>query len=172
MCATIFVIGSTVGNTEHYKDTEYPITPHFSFEQAQEMIDSGVISIQSHTYDMHQWADYESGRARQNILRWEDESEEDYRNALTEDCEKERQAILDNTTESSVHVLAYPGGANDILAQETLQENGFDVTFTITPGCNTLVRGIPQSLIGMKRYNICESVSVDQVLEWVSAARG
>lgn len=172
MCATIFVIGSTVGNTEHYKDTEYPITPHFSFEQAQEMIDSGVISIQSHTYDMHQWADYESGRARQNILRWEDESEEDYRKALTEDCEKERQAILDNTTESSVHVLAYPGGANDILAQETLQENGFDVTFTITPGCNTLVRGIPQSLIGMKRYNICESVSVDQVLEWVSAARG
>ena len=62
--------------------------------------------------------------------------------------------------------------AATLIYKETLQENGFDVTFTITPGCNTLVRGIPQSLIGMKRYNICESVSVDQVLEWVSAARG
>ena len=55
MVATIFVIGSTVGDTEHYKDTDYPITPHFSCEQAKEMVDSGVISIQSHTYDMHQW---------------------------------------------------------------------------------------------------------------------
>ena len=28
MKATIFVIGATMGNTEHYKDTDYPITPH------------------------------------------------------------------------------------------------------------------------------------------------
>lgn len=171
MCATIFVIGSTVGNTENYKDTNYPITPHFSYAQAQEMIDSGVISIQTHTYDMHQWADYESGKARENILRWDGESESSYRNVLTADCLKARAAILDNTTETSVHILAFPGGLSDALAQVTLMENGFDVTFSTVSGCNTLLRGIPQCLIAMKRYNICDAVSVEQLLNWVSLAR-
>ena len=59
MKATFFAIGATVGNTEHYKDTEFPITPHYSYEQAKEMSDSGLVSIQSHTFDMHQWAPYE-----------------------------------------------------------------------------------------------------------------
>ena len=38
MVATIFMVGSTTGNTEHYKDTAYPITPHFSYEQGAEMV--------------------------------------------------------------------------------------------------------------------------------------
>lgn len=49
MKATIFAIGATMGNTEHYKDTNYPIIPHFSARQAREMADSDLISIQSHT---------------------------------------------------------------------------------------------------------------------------
>ena len=84
MKATFFAIGATVGNTEHYKDTEFPITPHYSYEQAKEMSDSGLVSIQSHTFDMHQWAPYEPGdRVRNNILRWKDETEEEYTEALT-----------------------------------------------------------------------------------------
>lgn len=43
MKATFFAIGATVGNTEHYKDTEFPITPHYSYEQAKEMSDSGLV---------------------------------------------------------------------------------------------------------------------------------
>lgn len=53
MKATIFIVGSSVGCNGTYKDTEYKSMPHFTYEQAQEMIDSGLISIQSHTYDMH-----------------------------------------------------------------------------------------------------------------------
>lgn len=41
MVATIFMVGATTGNTEHYKDTAYPITPHFSYEQGAEMVASG-----------------------------------------------------------------------------------------------------------------------------------
>lgn len=59
MKATIFVIGSSVGHTERYKDTEYPITPHFTWEQGREMVRSGTVDLQCHTYDMHQWAPYE-----------------------------------------------------------------------------------------------------------------
>lgn len=172
MKATIFVIGSTVGNTEHYKDTDYPITPHFTWEQAREMVDSGIISIQSHTYDMHQWAPYESGQARENILRWEGESEDAYRQVLSQDCGLIREAITQGTGEDQVHVLAYPNGQLDTLAQVTLLENGFDILFTTQASCNTLLKGQPQSLLGLGRYNMNQTVSVEQTLEWASDARG
>lgn len=173
MKATIFVIGSTIGNTEHYKDTDYPITPHFSYEQGAEMVASGVISIQSHTYDMHQWAPYEdSDQPRENILALEGESEEDYRSLLSADCQKIRQVIQEGMGEASVHVMAYPSGQFDTLSQVTLLENGFDITFTTQVGSNTLIKGQPQSLLGLHRYNMNESVSVEQMLEWISPARG
>lgn len=173
MKATIFVIGSTIGNTEHYKDTDYPITPHFSYEQGAEMVASGVISIQSHTYDMHQWAPYEdSDQPRENILALEGESDEDYRSLLSADCQKIRQVIQEGMGEASVHVMAYPSGQFDTLSQVTLLENGFDITFTTQVGSNTLIKGQPQSLLGLHRYNMNESVSVEQMLEWVSPARG
>lgn len=172
LAATIFAIGSTAGDTEHYKDTEHPITPHFSWEQGAEMVDSGVISIQSHTYDMHQWAPYEEGKARENILPWEGESEEAYRQALSEDCSLIRQAILSGTGEDTVRSMAYPGGYFDDLAQVTLLENGFDITFSTIEGCNTLVKGQPQTLLGLCRYNVNQTVSVEQLLEWVAPARG
>ena len=169
--ATVFVIGATVGCTEHYKDTDYPITPHFSWEQAAEMVASGVISVQSHTFDMHQWAPFEAGRARESILRFEDESEADYRAALAADCEKMAGAIPAATGERA-HVLAYPNGLWDSLAQVTVLEHGIDVTFDTEFGSNTIIRGLPQSLYGLNRFTMNESVSVETMLEWVSTARG
>ncbi len=54
MKATIFAIGVSIGK-DTYKDTDHAMTPHFGAAEMQEMVDSGLISIQSHTYDMHQW---------------------------------------------------------------------------------------------------------------------
>ena len=172
MPATIFIVGATVGNTEHYKDTDHPITPHFSYEQGAEMVSSGLISIQSHTYDMHQWAPYETGRAREDILRWDGEGEAEYRQTLAADCRTIRAAIQEGVGEPSVHVMAYPSGRWDNLAQVTLLENGFDTTFTTQPGDNVLVKGLAQSLLGLRRYTISQAVSTEQLLEWVSGARG
>lgn len=173
MVATFFMVGSTTGNTDHYKDTSHPITPHFSFAQGAEMVASGTISLQSHTYDMHQWAPYEStDQPRENILPLAGESEEAYRAVLAEDCQKIRQAIEEGTGEERVHVLAYPSGRYNTLAQVSLLENGFDITFTTEVGTNTLIKGQPQSLLGLHRYNMNEAVSVTQMMSWVSPARG
>lgn len=97
MKATIFAIGVSFG-TDHYKDTDYAITPHFGAAEAAEMTASGLISIQSHTYDMHQWPPYETGSAvRENILQLSSESEEAYVQALTEDFTRSR-ALLEDAT--------------------------------------------------------------------------
>lgn len=169
MCATIFVVGATVGQTEHYKDTTFPITPHFSYAQAAEMVSSGTISIQSHTYDMHQWADFETGRARENILRWPDEDETAYREILSADAQQIRAEIQRGTGENNVHVLAFPSGQSDTLAQAILLENGFDITFTTVPGSNTIVRGLPQSLLGLHRYTVHQEVSVESLLNMLQS---
>ena len=173
MKATIFVIGATMGNTEHYKDTDYPITPHFSAQQAREMVASGLISIQSHTYDMHQCKAFEgTGTARETILPLDGESEADYRAALTEDCQQMRRLLEKSIGETNIHVLSYPGGYYNTLAQVTLLENGFDMTFTTEMVSSTLLKGLPQSLLDLGRYNINQAVSVEQLLAWVSSARG
>ncbi len=60
MVATIFMVGATTEIPSTTKTPRTPLPPHFSYEQGAEMVASGVISLQSHTYDMHQWGPYEA----------------------------------------------------------------------------------------------------------------
>ena len=166
MKATIFAIGVSFG-TDHYKDTDYAITPHFGAAEAAEMTASGLISIQSHTYDMHQWPPYETGSAvRENILQLSSESEEAYVQALTEDFTRSR-ALLEGATGQPVDVLAYPAGQYSTLAQVTLQSLGVHVTPSTNPGINTVVKGLPQTLYAMLRFGITEDVSPEALLDMI-----
>lgn len=166
MKATIFAVGVSFG-TDHYKDTDYAITPHFGAAEAAEMTASGLISIQSHTYDMHQWPPYETGSAvRENILQLSSESEEAYVQALTEDFTRSR-ALLEDATGRPVDVLAYPAGQYSTLAQVTLQSLGVHVTLSTNPGVNTVVKGLPQTLYAMLRFGITEDVSPEALLNMI-----
>ena len=166
MKATIFAIGVSFG-TDHYKDTDYAITPHFGAAEAAEMTASGLISIQSHTYDMHQWPPYETGSAvRENILQLSSESEEAYVQALTEDFTRSR-ALLEDATGRPVDVLAYPAGQYSTLTQVTLQSLGVHVTLSTNPGVNTVVKGLPQTLYAMLRFGITEDVSPEALLDMI-----
>lgn len=166
MKATIFAVGVSFG-TDHYKDTDYAITPHFGAAEAAEMTASGLISIQSHTYDMHQWPPYETGSAvRENILQLSSESEEAYVQALTEDFTRSR-ALLEDATGRPVDVLAYPAGQYSTLAQVTLQSLGVHVTLSTIPGVNTVVKGLPQTLYAMLRFGITEDVSPEALLDMI-----
>ena len=166
MKATIFAVGVSFG-TDHYKDTDYAITPHFGAAEAAEMTASGLISIQSHTYDMHQWPPYETGSAvRENILQLSSESEEAYVQALTEDFTRSR-ALLEGATGQPVDVLAYPAGQYSALTQVTLQSLGVHVTLSTNPGVNTVVKGLPQTLYAMLRFGITEDVAPEALLNMI-----
>lgn len=163
MKATIFVIASLVGE-KTYKDTGHEIIPHFSYEQAKEMSDSGIISIQSHTYDMHQHPDYQKGRPREGVCKFKDEDEDDYIYLLRNDFYKSKIEI-EAATGKAVNILAYPHGNYDKLSQAILWEMGVKVTLTASTGNNVIIKGLPQSLLGMNRFIIDNSVTADDLLD-------
>lgn len=168
MKATIFVVGSSVGCTEYYKDTQHRITPHFSYEQAAEMANSGMISIQSHTYDMHQWAPFETGnKVRRNILQLPGESTEAYTKFLKADFTRSRSEIED-ATGREVNILSYPGGAVSKLSQQILRDMGVKATMTIQSKKAVLVRGRPTSLERMGRFYVKSTTKPEEFLKWIT----
>ena len=161
MKATIFPIGVSVGK-DTYKDTGAAITPHFGWEEAAEMVESGVISIQTHTYDMHQAAEYETGPVREGVLQMDGESEEDYMEAFRSDLTRAMEDV-EAATGEEVTVLAYPFGFYTPLSQALCKELGIRATVTVESRSNTLVKGLPQCLYGMGRYTVAE-ISGDELL--------
>lgn len=167
--ATIFVIGSSVGHMEYYKDTAFKITPHFGAAEIKEMLQSGLISIQSHTYDMHQWPPYESGDAiRENILPFEGETEEAYTTALKTDHAKMLQ-VLQAEGVAQNKVIAYPNGKSCALTNQIMQELGVQVTLTTdAKKVNTVAPGQPQTLIDMGRFSINEDTTNEELLNYLA----
>lgn len=166
MKATIFVIGVSVGKT-FYKDTDFEMIPHFSYEQAQEMVDSGLVSIQSHTYDMHQWQPFEAEPARENILPFEGESEADYTQILTADYLQSKGEI-EEALGQPVNVLAYPRGEYCDISESLLHSLGVEVTLSVNPGTNIVVQGDPQTLYIMNRYTIDDTYTPEDLIALLS----
>lgn len=167
MKAAIFVIGTSVGH-DTYKDTENRIIPHFSAEQGAEMVASGVIDIQSHTYDMHQAAAYESGAAREKIEMLDGEREEDFIASIRADAAANHE-LIHQMTGCEVFALAYPTGYMTDISAAVLASEGISVTFSTDFGVSTLVRGLPQSLLGMKRMWV-NDISPDDLLLMITTA--
>ena len=70
-------------------------------------------------------------------------------------------------TGAAPFALAYPEGVYSELTQAVAVENGIAITLTSDPGVNTLVRGLPQSLLALHRFGVNESVGAGQLLSWL-----
>ena len=160
MQATIFAIGVSVGK-DTYKDTDHAMTPHFGVDEAREMVASGLISVQSHTYDMHQWPPFEDGNAqvRETLLPFDGEADADYEAAVEADFAESRE-LLESITGQPVNALAFPEGAYVTLTQDALRSAGAELTFTTVRAVNTVVKGLPQSLCAMPRFGMTESTDM------------
>ena len=164
MQATIFAIGVSVGK-DTYKDTAHAMTPHFGVDEAREMVASGLISVQSHTYDMHQWPPFEDGNAqvRETLLPFDGETDADYEAAVEADFAESRD-LLESITGEAVNALAFPEGAYVTLTQDALRSAGAELTFTTVRAVNTVVKGLPQSLCAMPRFGMTETTDMTALL--------
>jgi peptidoglycan/xylan/chitin deacetylase (PgdA/CDA1 family) len=131
MKAVINIVGWTVGRSTQIKNS-YKITPHFSWEEASEMINSGVIEIQNHTYDLHSYEGKSAGFDQPcgvGLRPFTNEDYKAYRKRLTKDIIINNQEIYNHTGAVSTFV-AYPFGENTKETEQILTEIGIDGTLT------------------------------------------
>lgn len=158
--AQISVVGVSIGK-DKYKDTNQDMIPHFDLLAAKEYVDKGILDIQSHSYDMHELL---SSGARDGVLRNAGETEENYVLALKEDFTKSKEGI-ESVLGNTCNVYTYPYGFHDDLSDAVLSEMGVLVSVLSEHGTNTVVKGIPQSLLGLKRLNVSGSMNKDDVIK-------
>ena len=165
--ATMFAIISSVGK-DTYKGTTHKMNSHFSYEQAREMIESGLVTIQSHTYDMHQWAAFEGSvnQPRETVLSLVSESLFDYIRHFEGDFLAGKTLIEDELNQN-LRGFAYPLGKYNAITDFILKKNGIRVTVATTTGQNYVKKFDPTSLYNLNRHNMYNEVSSAQLLEWL-----
>ena len=164
MKATIFPIGITVGQS-FYKDTGVAISPHFDLAEMREMADSGLISFQSHTYDMHQVDGLDDPAAfRLGVLQRSDESSDMYKIAFYADF-RQSKSQLEATTGQPVVALSYPYGVYSTESEEWLADMGVKVTLTTGHQGNVVEKGGADSVRLLSRFTITEEYSASDVIK-------
>ncbi|MBO5218548.1 MAG: polysaccharide deacetylase family protein [Clostridia bacterium] len=160
--ASICVIGWCMGKSV-YKDTDVPIIPHLSWAQARILDASGVITIGSHTYDMHQNADLEEGEARVDATPLPYDTPSDFDTAFRADFNALR-AEMEAELGHGPLIFAYPHGRYYVRAENILRHEGVRITFITDVGRNTIRRGDPDSLHLLRRYSINEFTDLSSIL--------
>lgn len=165
--ATIFAIGSSVGKST-YKSTQNPITPHFDYSMAKEMTLSGLVSVQSHTYDMHQSSKHEyTDIVRENVMPHEGERFIDYIRALRQDINKSKNTLEGNIG-APVIALAYPNGRHNAFSEAVAKSLGIRVTMSTTIGTNYIRKYNEDTLYRLNRFNMNEYVSPETLIKWLN----
>lgn len=167
LLATIFAIGRYFGCTT-YKNTDKPINPHFSYEQAAEMMHSGLIDIQSHTYDMHQSELLEQIQPiRETILPVAGESKQQYQRAFCADFAT-YQRDYSMHTGKQLYALAYPKGAYSVYTEQLAHRLGYAITFTTKKDkINRVAAKDPTSLYALGRFSVSENTTREELLGYL-----
>ncbi len=116
MKATIFILAYTFDEEMSHK---------LSWEEAGFLAKSGVMDIQSHTYDMH----YEKDDGTRAFDIMENESDEEYEARIKKDI-KTMNERFDKYIGYRPEVFAYPYGEYTAIAERVLQDAGYRITFT------------------------------------------
>ena len=150
--AVVFPIGSSIGK-DTYKETNHPIIPHFSIEEAKDTMD--VLEFGSHSFDMHQSTALEKEKPVRNFaIPLEGEDDFSFVDAFRRDVYLEEDAL--KSIFSKTKAFAYPGGYYSDITAVILSENDYRFTFLTEEHQNYLLKGLRQSGLGLGRYNMTD----------------
>ncbi len=168
MNATVFVIGVNEGRDTYIHSGETLSPPRFDYSQAEPWVKKGVMNIQSHTYDLHQRAEY-GFSGREGVLPKENEGEEEYLRVLTEDCRLFKEGRADHNL-PELKALAYPFGFCTPEIDKALG-NEFDITFTTAEHLNKITKGNSQSLRMLGRFNVSGELTGEDLVNMLKNAK-
>lgn len=136
---------------------------HISDSDIKEMVNSGYVEIQNHSYDMHTLT------PRKGVSKKRSESAEDYKNAITSDITK-AQNYLENVTGKKPSCFVYPFGAKSNGTEEIVRGLGFVCTLTCTEEPNVITRD-KESLFELGRYRRDGKESMEKLLGRIESSK-
>lgn len=119
---------------------------YLRWKDIKELIDTGRIEFQNHTYDLHH-----SNGKRIGTKKIKGESSENYRVVLEEDILKLQNEFKDNTGYTP-QCFTYPFGGVSKESLDIIKELGFKASLSCEEGINKLTKN-PNSLYLLKRFN-------------------
>ena len=122
---------------------------HITWGQLNEMISSGHVEVQNHTFDMHS-----NKTGRVGCTQKKGESFEDYKKALCDDLIK-AQVLICELTGKLPTSYAYPYGKYNDNTVTVLKECGFRASFSCNFGINLISFEGETDLFSM--YRICRA---------------
>lgn len=169
------IINIIVGLTPGEKGTTQIWVPKLSWEQMTEMIASGTIDIQSHTYDLHYFGQVnqagDQGAALAERLWLPEESrvetEEEYSQRVGKDLRLSKE-LIEERLGQEVSVIAYPFGEySEIMLQIAKEEIGFEMGFVVAPGYVKL----GDNPWFLKRINVSPQWDLDEFVQAVNGKK-
>jgi len=161
---TISMIGWSVGRAS-FMDNMTPITPHFTWEQGREMMNSGLVDFQNHTYDLHSEAGLSYGMQRPaalGVLPLYGESTSLYEKRIKSDLS---YMTFEMYKQLGVigKILCYPYGAYTPETEAILKQMNFWGSLTVKPGIRSYAS--TADLWEMPRLNVDNETSVIEIIQ-------
>lgn len=141
------------------ESANHPNYSHCTWDQIREMMSSGVVEIQNHTYNLH---DSKKGK-RTGVCKLKGESTASYQSALKADFDKMQQEMKENTGYEP-NTFVYPFGAVCPEAVGIVKSYGFRASVTCQYKMNTITRN-PDCLYGLGRYLRPTGISSEKYFE-------
>lgn len=145
MKAVISIVGSY---TDKFTETDEANLnySYLRWKDIKELMDTGRIEFQNHTYNLHS----NTGK-RIGTKKIKGETDEHYKSILKDDILKLQQEFEGNTNYTP-QCFTYPFGGISNSSLDIIKELGFKASLSCEQGINKLTKN-PNSLYLLKRYN-------------------
>jgi len=163
MKAVISMIGWSVGLT-YDSINDHQIIPHFNWEQAKEMSDSGVIELQTHSFSLHDLQTLPE--ARFGVLQKKGEDTSEYLKLFRADLDKFQNSMIENTSYRPF-IFTYPYGYYNAHTEGMIKQYGYLGSVTVNEGVNLISRN-PESLYLLKRIDASKWLTSEEIVTKIS----
>lgn len=158
--AVIYTIVWSIGRDKFILN-DNPINAHFTWDQGKEMIDSGLIELESHTFDMHNPAGLSYGYEQacgSGLEPIEGESTENHYERIYKDIEKSK-VLMEENLGISVNTIAYPYGRYNDTVIQVIKDLGFELGFIVEDD------GPDKSIFEIKRIPVRNDKKMRDILK-------
>ncbi|MFI3313616.1 MAG: polysaccharide deacetylase family protein [Eubacteriales bacterium] len=150
----------------HYDTYNPEAMPRFTPEQGLEMIESGLVELQNHTYNLHTNIDHVG------VLPADGQDLDEYTAMLEADIDASKELFAELEWPAAT-TFTYPYGASDELVLEIVKNNGYTVSLvTAAETINVVAVGDWDSLYELSRFDRSANVTTEAYFAMVEQYYG